>query len=265
MRVKFVWQIDMAPSEYTLYYSLQRTNWTLIEVGMKKTSIAVILGILVSTGFTSASAFANSSDAQSAGFIRAPQDGARPSDPNAQGAPNQLLAYNHRDDGMAQQSMQPAAEKTAAAEPESTQPESTPAQTVQEPAMIVLTGPMAQHVHLNEEKTEIVGFDPVHFELNKSTLTPKDQQILGYYAQVLSEHPTHIELSGYADGSGPVKYNHRLSKLRVRQVQQYLIHHGVDANMIKSKAFGEKDPIASNKTPEGRAENRRVELTVMGQ
>ncbi|CAG9295697.1 OmpA family protein [Celerinatantimonas diazotrophica] len=239
---------------------------------MKKTSIAVILGILVGTGLTSASAFAANSDAQNAVFIRAPQDGARPSDPNAQGAPNQLLAYNHRDDAMTEQSAQPAVEKTATTAPastpaestpaESTPAQSTPANTVEEPAMIVLTGPMAQHVHLNENKTAIVGFDPVHFQLNKSMLTPKDQQILGYYAQVLSNHPTHIELSGYTDGTGPVKYNQRLSQSRAQQVQQYLVQHGVDANMIKSKAFGEKDPIASNKTPEGRAENRRVELTV---
>lgn len=222
---------------------------------MKKTSIAVMLGILVSTGLTS-TVFAASTDTQSAVFIRAPQDGARPSDPNAQGAPNQLLAYNQHSDTTAEPSEQPAAETaTTAQEPAATD-------TVEEPAMIVLTGPMAKHVHLNEEKTEIVGFDPVHFALNKSTLAPKDQQMLGYYAQVLSEHPTQVMLSGYADGSGSSKYNQRLSTLRVQQVQQYLVNQGVDAKMVKSEAFGEKDPIASNKTPEGRAENRRVELVV---
>jgi len=56
-----------------------------------------------------------------------------------------------------------------------------------------------------------------------------------------------------------------LSQKRAEAVMQYLIAHGVKPDMIAARGWGEADPIASNKTAQGRAQNRRVEVTLAGQ
>ena len=55
-----------------------------------------------------------------------------------------------------------------------------------------------------------------------------------------------------------------LSQKRADSVMQFMISRGVNASLVSAQGFGEKDPVASNDTPEGRAKNRRVELTVAG-
>ncbi|MFM2486593.1 OmpA family protein [Celerinatantimonas yamalensis] len=147
----------------------------------------------------------------------------------------------------------------------SSQPTPThqPEKVNQAVAVIALSGPLAEHVHLNADKSAIVGLDPVHFELDKSRLTVQNQELLNYYAALLKAHPTKLLLTGYTDNTGTAKYNQRLSDRRVDQVKQYLLKQGVALNMVSVKALGESDPVASNATPEGRADNRRVELVVI--
>lgn len=70
---------------------------------------------------------------------------------------------------------------------------------------------------------------------------------------------------GHTDSTGDANYNLDLSKRRAENVRQYLISTGVDADKLRILGRGAKDPIASNDTAEGRAQNRRVELVVIGE
>ena len=73
---------------------------------------------------------------------------------------------------------------------------------------------------------------------------------------------TAINVNGYTDSTGSADYNEQLSQRRANSVGNYLIQSGVGANRISAVGFGESNPIASNSTPEGRAQNRRVEVQI---
>jgi len=70
-------------------------------------------------------------------------------------------------------------------------------------------------------------------------------------------------ISGYTDSMGAKKYNLWLSERRANAVMKYLTNHGIDANRLSAKGFGEENPIDTNETPVGRANNRRVEIKVV--
>jgi OOP family OmpA-OmpF porin len=71
-----------------------------------------------------------------------------------------------------------------------------------------------------------------------------------------------ITVIGYTDGDGTEKYNMRLSMRRAEAVRDYMVSEGVARSIIKVSGEGEANPVASNATPEGRAQNRRVEIYV---
>jgi OmpA-OmpF porin, OOP family len=71
-----------------------------------------------------------------------------------------------------------------------------------------------------------------------------------------------IDVTGYTDSTGPAEYNTGLSLRRAQAVADFIIAEGVDASIIDVKGEGENNPIASNATREGRAENRRVDISV---
>jgi len=75
---------------------------------------------------------------------------------------------------------------------------------------------------------------------------------------------TYIELIGHTDDVGDDDYNQDLSEQRAESLRNYLVETGGDPSIIFTSGAGEKMPIATNKTPEGRAENRRVEVLVLG-
>jgi len=75
---------------------------------------------------------------------------------------------------------------------------------------------------------------------------------------------TYIELIGHTDDVGDDDYNQDLSEQRAESMRDYLVETGGDPSIIFTTGAGEKMPIATNKTPEGRAENRRVEVLVLG-
>ncbi|MGA2468404.1 MAG: OmpA family protein, partial [Thermodesulfobacteriota bacterium] len=75
---------------------------------------------------------------------------------------------------------------------------------------------------------------------------------------------TKIRLDGYTDSIGTDAYNMKLSEKRATAVKDYLIKEaGVDSSKITAVGHGEADPVADNKTPEGRAKNRRVEISIL--
>ncbi|MCJ7459903.1 MAG: OmpA family protein [candidate division Zixibacteria bacterium] len=104
----------------------------------------------------------------------------------------------------------------------------------------------------------------VNFEFNKSLLTSGSKTILDQVASSLIDRPdVKVEIAGHTDSKGSDAYNLKLSNARADAVMQYLISKGVKADNLTAKGYGETQPIADNKTDEGRAENRRVELRRM--
>ena len=83
-------------------------------------------------------------------------------------------------------------------------------------------------------------------------------------ARELLERASYIEVVGHTDDVGDDDYNMDLSLQRARSVRDYLVSKGLDPNKIVTTGMGESMPIASNSTPEGRAENRRVQILMLG-
>jgi outer membrane protein OmpA-like peptidoglycan-associated protein len=73
----------------------------------------------------------------------------------------------------------------------------------------------------------------------------------------------YLEIQGHTDSAGPDSLNRRLGEERAEAVRLFLNQHGVALNRMSTISYGEKDPMASNKTRSGRAQNRRVVLVVM--
>jgi outer membrane protein OmpA-like peptidoglycan-associated protein len=111
------------------------------------------------------------------------------------------------------------------------------------------------HLVLNE--------NAVRFDTNKSTLTTQAKANLDKLVPVFTEYAdTDIEIFGYTDNTGKPEYNLTLSGQRAASVKAYLISKGLNANRFKTSGLGIVDPIATNDTPEGRTQNRRVEFAI---
>jgi OmpA-OmpF porin, OOP family len=104
----------------------------------------------------------------------------------------------------------------------------------------------------------------VTFELNSANLTADSRPVLDAVAADLMKHERlKVELQGHTDSSGADAYNMQLSERRASSVREYLISQGVPPTQLVSRGYGETQPIADNKTNEGRAQNRRVEMAVL--
>ena len=104
----------------------------------------------------------------------------------------------------------------------------------------------------------------ITFEVNKSDLRPDFVEVLHSVSLVLKEYKsTMIEVAGHTDSSGSDSYNQMLSQQRAQAVTNVLIRDGVEPVRIDTVGYGESHPVASNNTPAGRMQNRRVELTLL--
>jgi outer membrane protein OmpA-like peptidoglycan-associated protein len=81
---------------------------------------------------------------------------------------------------------------------------------------------------------------------------------------VLAYQGLRLAVEGHTDSIGTDEYNRRLSEQRAYAVRDYLVQQGIEAEAISAAGFGKSEPVASNDTPEGRQQNRRVELVVSG-
>jgi OOP family OmpA-OmpF porin len=111
-----------------------------------------------------------------------------------------------------------------------------------------------------EDKWVLVG---VNFGFNSAKLQQEAYPVLFHAAVVLLQNPQlEVEIQGYTDNIGSAEYNKRLSQKRAQVVKDYLVARGVSASRLTAVGYGEKMPIADNKTAEGRAMNRRIEFKV---
>jgi outer membrane protein OmpA-like peptidoglycan-associated protein len=113
------------------------------------------------------------------------------------------------------------------------------------------------------EKGKKVVLRGINFEFNKATLTSDSEWILAMAYNALIANPdVQIEISGHTDNVGSDAYNQTLSLKRAQSVKNWLVKKGIASNRMKTVGKGENEPMASNETEEGRAENRRIEFFV---
>jgi OmpA-OmpF porin, OOP family len=103
------------------------------------------------------------------------------------------------------------------------------------------------------------------FDFDKSVLKPAGKAALDVLVTDLSKMNVETVIAvGHTDATGSDGYNQALSIRRVESVKAYLVSNGVPAEQIKTEGRGESEPVADNKTREGRMKNRRVEIEVVG-
>ena len=111
----------------------------------------------------------------------------------------------------------------------------------------------------------IVSFpQDILFAVNSFAVRPDLQSDLGVLASSLGDYPNStIQIVGHTDSDGDAAFNQQLSERRANAVADVLLDHGVPFNRIQTFGRGESQPVASNLTPEGKAQNRRVEIVIL--
>lgn len=104
----------------------------------------------------------------------------------------------------------------------------------------------------------------ITFATDSAQIRPQFHQTLNQVAQTLQRYPqSYIDVVGHTDSTGAEQYNQALSERRAQSVANYLRSQGVTAARIAAYGMGETQPVATNATPEGRQQNRRVELRII--
>jgi len=114
-------------------------------------------------------------------------------------------------------------------------------------------------------KEEVIVIRDVHFQFDKATLTPSDKEVLNTIATRLKQESSTAQLTvtGHTDSVGSDTYNQKLSDRRAHSVVEYLISQGVPrSEFVSVTGAGESQPVADNKTADGRALNRRTEIKI---
>ena len=103
------------------------------------------------------------------------------------------------------------------------------------------------------------------FDFDKSVLKPEDKAKLDDLAGKVSGINLEVVIAvGHTDSTGDAGYNQKLSTARANAVKDYLVSKGIEKNRVYTEGKGEGQPVADNRTREGRAKNRRVEIEVVG-
>lgn len=128
------------------------------------------------------------------------------------------------------------------------------------------SAPVAQPQAPAQVVTETVTANAdAYFDFDKSTLKPAGKQAIQELAAQLAQPNVQlqgIEVVGHTDSKGSDAYNQKLSERRALAVGNELVANGIPASMIAARGEGERNPRASNATAEGRAQNRRVDITI---
>jgi outer membrane protein OmpA-like peptidoglycan-associated protein len=111
----------------------------------------------------------------------------------------------------------------------------------------------------------IANMSDVLFKSGSFELLPGARERLAKVSGIILAYPSlHLAVEGHTDSVGSDEYNQNLSEQRAEAVRDYFVLQGIAAASIEARGFGKTEPIASNDTPEGRQQNRRVELVLSG-
>lgn len=104
----------------------------------------------------------------------------------------------------------------------------------------------------------------IYFDFDRTTLRPESYTELNKVVQFLKDNPTvAVEIAGHTDSKGSDSYNASLSQGRSQSVVDYIVSQGIEGTRLTAHGYGESKPIDTNDTPEGQANNRRVEFTIL--
>jgi OOP family OmpA-OmpF porin len=121
--------------------------------------------------------------------------------------------------------------------------------------------PVVEAVILTKTFEQVQGQET--FAFNSSELEESKKSDFDPLIALMNEHPeATVTIVGYTDSSGPEEVNQRISEERAESIAAYLESQGIDRSRMSVSGMGEANPIADNSTKEGRAQNRRVEITV---
>jgi outer membrane protein OmpA-like peptidoglycan-associated protein len=114
---------------------------------------------------------------------------------------------------------------------------------------------------LEVEVGKAIVLEGVVFKTGSAVIEPASEEILGKAYNTLNENQgLQVEIRGYTDNVGNRKSNLRLSQRRADAVKAWLVKQGIAADRIGAKGYGPDNPVASNKTADGRQKNRRIEF-----
>jgi len=101
----------------------------------------------------------------------------------------------------------------------------------------------------------------IKFDVNKATIKPESMGTINYVVKMMTDHPElKFSVEGHTDSDGDNDANQKLSEARAKSVMEKMTELGVSAERLTCKGHGETKPMAGNDTPEGKAQNRRVEF-----
>ncbi|MBH1957689.1 MAG: OmpA family protein [Burkholderiales bacterium] len=131
-----------------------------------------------------------------------------------------------------------------------------PAPPVAAPAVVPVAPPAA---------TKVTYAADAFFDFDKSVIKPAGKEKLDDLIGKIKDINLEVIIAvGHTDSVGSDSYNQKLSVRRSEAVKAYLVSKGIEKNRVYTEGKGEKQPVADNKTAEGRAKNRRVEIEVVG-
>ena len=133
------------------------------------------------------------------------------------------------------------------------------------PAPVVTPAPAPKPVAPVVTSEKVTFAASALFDFDKAVLKPEGKKQLDDMAAKLKEINLEVIVAvGHTDSVGTDAYNQKLSIRRAEAVKAYLVTKGIEANRVYTEGKGKKQPVADNKTAEGRAKNRRVEIEVVG-
>lgn len=101
----------------------------------------------------------------------------------------------------------------------------------------------------------------IKFDVAKASIKPESMGTINYVVKMMTDHPElNFSVEGHTDSDGESASNQKLSEARAKAVTDTMISAGISADRLSSKGYGETKPMTSNDTPEGKAQNRRVEF-----
>ncbi len=115
-----------------------------------------------------------------------------------------------------------------------------------------------------KEFGELEVLEGVFFDVNRDTIKPESKTKLDEAVAALKKHSSvRVEVSGHTDSTGNRDHNMDLSQRRADAVKKYLVDQGIDASRIETRGAGPDEPLDSNSTKKGRAQNRRIEFRIL--